>query len=316
MLRCDGDIFLSGVRTPGHIQGHNMAVKGTLDLTDAQARSSLSEQHEIAAIAKHVDFTNSAIALLRLGGQRGHLSDKWGLERAEIKRLDVRTTFPKRVDLRQTDFARLTVNEGDHQAEITEFLILGDPFSSEPYAKVQTILRNQGRLREANNIYVAMMKKLGSVGGPGANPMVVRILYWVWGLVARFGVGWGRLAGMAIALCVLSVWLVTWNEQNWHSNAQPSWFFGAVVISVPVVEFIYKSILDQLKDSGPTQARVLWPRRKVGCQPGESCAIEWWSNWNIDAFAPRTAALALSAIGWIVWPLMLLVLTGFVRREH
>lgn len=314
MLRCDGDIYLSGIRTPGQLKGENLIVIGMVDLTNQKAIPEFNqpEMAQIAAIvagSRGIDFSGSSIGFLRIGGQPGvPATEKWTLERTVVKRIDIRAPFPQKVDLRQTEFERLTVNGKDEYDKVIGFLKYIIFTTSEPFARIEKIFRNQGLRDPANEVYVSMMEKLTD-----ELPVIKRIPYKIfYGWFTGYGIGRLRLTFAAFVLYLSTLCALTFNYQNFNDGKTMSFLekaLAAVQISVPLIK-ISDDVYLNLKSEPP----LYFPGNII---PSFECkAKSFCLSDKIEWISLRTLASFLSLAGWIIWPVFLLILTGFLRREN
>jgi hypothetical protein len=331
MLRCGGDAQLAGLVTPGDLTGRNMVVKGHLELLNSRKDpmtwgrwSKLGLRP--AFVGGCVELTGvdinwlQAIAIPSGSSNSGSSNIKWTLERSTIGRLNFSEPLPQEIDLRGLDCRRISLpgeKEGedrhwrDELLKASNLLDRGRP-SKETAALFERLLRVQGRIPEANRVHAGT---LGPLRGP-----FFRLLASLWGALALFVIG---------LLLVEAAFLgITAHEDNWdppplatlmertrwndngnspgrqHPALSPSSatinltqsIVKAVEIGLPIVALSARDNASdpKLRENGDT----------IG-----------FGRWFTVPVPPAALASLISLLGWIIWPLLILSVSGFARRE-
>ncbi|MDR4504706.1 MAG: YtxH domain-containing protein [Candidatus Scalindua sp.] len=276
-----------------------------------------------------LDFTGSKFSQLSIATNNANSEERvWILERADIQHLDIwipkgeynskESIMPARIDFRGVNFTRITVDNDEHEhSSLEKILKQTEPFTMEPYASVEKLLRMQGRKGEANNIYISMQNRwLNKVYRRKKGP----IRYYIYGLLfgwsTGFGIGTIRLFGFALLLLFTSFFLVSSQLSNWEDiKDEPIQHISifqsltkAIEISIPIVQIAGMQNYDdqRLRNQPPTKTGL-----SISQEIGNEKAI---LSWPIS-LPPSFVALLLSILGWIIWSFIVLSMTGYLKRE-
>lgn len=346
MLRCDGDVWVPGLSTHSlvgtdeertRLDGQNLSIKGRVHFVERlwfAEEKGAEDQTPAKGVFGSLSFSNKPTPAKRrrqaLAARIGGLANLTGgvfhelyiggcnsvsLERARVSQIKVHATtdgdrglsWLKKIDLRGTRFDRLTiVDEKEKESEDPKDLkTLLHPkrlkatkgYNTEPGAIVEKIMRAQGRRGDADWFYEVQQKFYRE----GLGWRWRELKEWIWlrlfGGLTGFGVGRARLFASVIALFAWCCLLVTGQSENWHEPTSVSLadkVFATIAITAPIIDLkLHKGGSGALKTSGNTQ--TVFP-------------------FELPA-TPHTVAKVHSFAGWILWPLFLLVLSGFIKRE-
>jgi hypothetical protein len=150
-----------------------------------------------------------------------------------------------------------------------------------------------------------------------------RLFYHFYDGLAGFGAGTGRLLVYCTLLFILCLVGLTGSAANWQDPANASPFRKTLEISVPVVSWLKDSSGDDLNSTGST---YLWvpdwvaewiPERRASPDRASAGGQTSPASGEIVIFqsSPKDVAVWFHLAGWILWPLLLLVLSGFIKRE-
>jgi hypothetical protein len=315
-----------------------MVVKGRAEFT-SEART--------AYVGGHLDMTGSQFAFLRARGDERSRREEpawlqrrfrslqpappppdaeqrgtWTLERAQVGQLTFQEPFPV-TNMRGMHASMLEVldkngNESRERGLLLHLLQKNHPFSMEPYALAERLLRTQGLRHEADLLHADSQRMWRRKADPRP-PWFTRFGHWLAGALFGYGIGWGRTLGMGLALWLLA-FVVASDPGNWEASAsRPAGlapvdelvscseaFLKAGEIAIPLISLGPKEPIGQpkLREQGATQVSGLcWPRF-LKTQATREVAI-----------TPNLLAGIIALLGWIVWPGFLISMSRYLRRE-
>lgn len=352
---CDGDAKLSGLNVgvennSGEFKGTNAVVLGN---TDFVFKKEKSQQH-VAKIYGKLDLTAFKTAHLRISGDciEGHTNDsdqsQITLEHADIGLLDIYDPLPA-LDLSNIRVTRWKVpgangNNSSTETEKVLRVVLNNskPFDSGVYLNVEQSLRLQGKDTEADHIYQDMRKrKLKESTSRGFFGMLPGIWdKYILGYGTAYGTQTRRLLGFWFFLLLIPL-LVVLNEpdniqptlkvrlspdsQQYPKTSKPkcdAWNFWedtlmmGLEITIPLVSFGALEEWEPREHSDTTLSFPSFLETQKGFPPNVEGQIKPSPGLNKTLpFSPKSIAFIFRLISWIIWPLMLTSLTGFIRGK-
>lgn len=339
MVRCDGDLHLCGLKIDGPLKGHNLAVAGSTRLVWTECDPPLR-----AYVAGDIDFEGSTFTTLSVDGRWTTLQDgsqegqsespegsgSLSLARAKIGRLDL-TALPGGINLSAAEISYFGEKLGG--GSLMRLLDRVKPHASDAYASIEGALRRQGRTDEADRVYKRMIAKETQASQKRARDEmrsrnVLGIFAWAlgailgllkivfWGLMTGYGVGRKRLFTMCALVGVAALALSAAPENR---TAPPDgrtciydWGMTAT-IAVPVVSTIAGVDFGDVGDGGERPFR-----NDVGTRLALPCVLPLLpdgASLRLGGVSPTDLALLLNLLAWVVWPLFLLSLGGYIRRS-
>jgi hypothetical protein len=326
MLRCGGDAQLAGLVTPGDLTGRNMVVKGHLELLNSREDpTTRSEWSKLglrpAFVGGRVELTGVDVNWLQaIAIPSGSPNNDWTLERSTIGRLNLSDPLPRTIDLRGLDCRRISLpgeKEGNdlrwrqELLRASNLLDRGRP-SKETAALFERLLRVQGRIRDANRVQAQI---LGPLRG-----FAFSLLVNVWGTIALTVVGFLLVAGAFFGVVA--------HEDNWgppplatlleqtlrkddgnppkapkHSQRSSPVTFNLTQSIVKAVEIALPIVALSARDNASD------PKLR---EDGDTIGFQRWFTLPVP---PAFLASSISLLGWITWPLLILSVSGFARRE-
>ncbi|MEM1378837.1 MAG: hypothetical protein AAGG69_15760, partial [Pseudomonadota bacterium] len=337
MLRCDGDMHLTGLELSEGLLCENITIEGETRLVseDFAETESNGEAMSYARVADDLILQGSVFQRLTLHG--GSTEKEISLARTKINELKVVVEIPANVDLRRARFDYLTFEDGltDDDKTYTELLDKQGPekFSPEPYAMVETMHKTQGKSAAARRVYKAMMERQATarfktqISKISPRSLVAPLAWFgtrvLYGGLTGFGTGWLRLGLMGTALIFASIALMAApenfsrpyvDETDLTSEQCLSAYGPGLTISIPVISLqsddVNTNTLNNMAvDEKPVFA---WGCLLPFLEADTKQALHQRLKWGPSA---RSLAISFSVLGWIVWPMFVLSLTGFIRRE-
>jgi hypothetical protein len=279
-------------------------VGGNVDLTGTEAGwlRCVSDEIERSANPPRTPWWR------RTFGQRDQADEQekvpeWRFDRCKIGQLDFWEPLPRRISMRglecrhvrlPKDAKREGKMDNDRQWRIDLLKRCAHdpanpekPATTEPYALMERLLRAEGRVKEANEMFAEI------IGGTKG---------WVFKWLAHPNASsfFLLIGGMFLGLSILVFACETAAPSNWLRPPDAP-LFAATEIALPVISLTSwdKSTLDRsagarLRQAGNTQTAFA------------GVAIP---------MTPAYLAGFISFVGWIVWPLFFLTVSGLLRRE-
>ncbi|MEM6652195.1 MAG: hypothetical protein AAF582_06305 [Pseudomonadota bacterium] len=337
MLRCDGDMHLTGLELSEGLLCENITIAGETRLVseDFAETESNGRAMSYARVADDLILQGSVFQRLTLHG--GSTENEISLARTTINELKVVVEIPSNVDLRRARFDYLTFEDGltDDDKTYTDLLDKQgqDKFSPEPYAMVETMLKTQGKSAAARRVYKAMMERQAKarfrtqISKIGPRFLVAPLAWFgtrfLYGWLTGFGTGWLRLGLIGTALIFASTALMAApenfsrqyvDETDLTSEQCLSAYGPGLTISIPVISLQSDDVnTNTLNNMAVDQKPVFaWGCLLPVLETDAQQALHQRLNWGPSA---RSLAITFSVLGWIVWPMFVLSLTGFIRRE-
>lgn len=352
MVACDGDIRLDGITTLLDFSGKNLVVKGESEffmrrLGSSPRRLIVGRKLDLTGSR----FTRLSLKDTRPVANRNDKRDDriWVLKGMQAQHVDIFTiddgpkedAFVDAIDFQDSHFTQITVNGRDEDLAMLKGLLRRThPFTTDPYALVERSLRTLGRQEEANKIYAAKerclrnrrfnrstsqseWKEKGFIRGSFS--FLGKLLFHLIDVVifdwcAGFGSSWRRLLSLGIILLLVCCFFLTGIRANYEfPGSVPrtdstitafSILKKAINITVPLVEGKEKDAGEskQLRTKGVTYTILSGGPKQPG-SPGY-----FRNNFTFNC-APDDFAWILGLIGWIIWPMFALSVTGFLKRE-
>jgi len=327
LLRCDGNVRLTGIELDGALSAHNLTVSGTTTLA---TEASPDRPAQRAHVGGDVDLSDSIFGILHFGtvqGAKGTLQ----LRRSKVAMLDLVHVLPRSIDAMAARVDHWAVPSSVRIGSIVDRI---QPFASDVYASVERWLRSIGKSGDADQVYRKMMRRatranfvddLRNVFNPRAdlrgprrwlarllapftlvfNAVFRGLFYVLYGLLTGWGVGRFRLASMLEVLLATSFALSAGSVNHAEPESAArcrDYAVQGVSIAVPVIALLEEPPLDDFAEQG--DALLAWdcftPLPPV----------------PLAGISPRGMSLLLNVLGWILWPLLLLSLTAYIRRER
>ncbi len=320
-LECAGGADLSGVDVQKDVKMRGARAGGEVKFYD------LKGGH--AVIGGELDLTDIRTPHLILSGKSLPTTDQNNskrlvLDRAEIGKLTLGQPIPVKADLQEMhltqiemkDSSGITLKGDDKQQAIRDFLEESDPFNRTVFRNVEKVLRDQGDDEPADKIYRSM-RKLGSRGI--FEKSIGRLTgYWT--------LGW-RLLGIALLLTIPSFLIFSMPEniaptsyrlsesapetETLRRSSSPSpqeWDYVESLrvvarIHVPIIPFVEAPRWEPAENR---PLRVANPAAWFGDAP---------AYYTVTSVSPALYAIVMQIVHWIIWPLVLIVISVKIQRR-
>lgn len=217
---------------------------------------------------------------------------RFGLERGRIGRLQIVEPLPGTLDLSNLRVDRWSLPED--QTSYERMLRNSYPFKRSNYLAIENTLRNEGLDERADEVNVAMRRR---------DRLSTTSLWKIWfdsflDLSIKYGTTSKRLVCVMIALFALSVWIFS-NPNHVEYNISPA------SQKPPPVEHPAPA------SWGLPQSALFAARLNV---PIVSLGID--EKVQPSGFGLKVFAIGVTAASWVMWPLLVASMSGFIRKKN
>jgi hypothetical protein len=234
--------------------------------------------------------------LLRGGQPEGTTAVRIGLERATIGRLQILEPLPGTLDLSDLKVCRWDLPRGpsDEKYQYKEMLENSFPFRKSNYLAIEHALQNDGMNEQADEVHVLMRRR----DRRNIHSCWMALLDRLLDLSTKYGTTSTRLVSVMLILFVISVWV--FNDRN-HVEYEIAPLGGKpppVEHPAPASWSVGDAVLLALRLHVPIIS--LGVDEKV--QP---------SGTRLKAYA-----VIVVAGSWVMWPLLIASVSGYLRKRN
>ncbi|MDO9467595.1 MAG: hypothetical protein Q7J36_09860 [Thiobacillus sp.] len=316
------------------INGRGLTVRGRMllvpeaadiDSSSAAAFTAKPDAKESGRIPGKVDLSNSELNMLRLCGdifRDPHASARDGPDvkffGARVRLFDLAQPFPEQVDMRGLRVERWHGLEGDAYLSMLRRMV---PLDTSVYTAVEHSLRIEGQDAMADKVYRAMRRRMvypwlkspqEKTGASGAARWARVFLE----LLKDGSSGFWTNPWRLLYLLILPLWLVALAAGSVPENFVAQDETGrANRACLPVEGAMARSltyavpIIDVQKDRDKTSGAECVLRTSGSTHLGNFAG----RRWIVPHMSPHAVMLTVAILGWILWPLFLIGLSGLVR---
>jgi len=330
-LDCAGEVDLSGVRLTGSLKAKGTKAGGEFKLAHKMGDSQLS----CAEVAKVLDLTSVKAPLLTLSGKTTAVKKSLILDSAEIGKLRLFDPMPVGANLRDLRFSQLEIDGNsvgkDQEKQLSLLLKKSAPFERMAFRTVENILRDAGNDALANSVYRWMRTRAISANRDrwsGIYNRIICLITGFWTIPLRTGV-------IMLAIAALSTVILS-NPKNiqpnimpWLGNAEPAakqspdpeQWGGYQVARLVLHTHVPITLADpprwKLAENRPLVIPSFRCEKDNATQqpdqpaPETVCAI---SAMELSFISPATYGLIVKIMFVILWPMLIISLTGLLKR--